>query len=261
MDRTNGASGSHVAIEASATVFRLVAANSKVFAIWADPPESLQYSSFTRCGTQLIYTVSLTICVSHYLCLSLSVSLTIYVSHYLCLSLSVSLTIFVSHYLCLSLSVSLTIYVSHYLCLSLSVSLTIYVSHYLCLSLSVLCKRLTKAVAPQSSTWPWLPEAFWLVLDLRVHRWTLEDLPVQAHHQSVCCQCHQHTGSPTNTLAVPPTHCQSHQHTVSAFSTHWQSHQHTVSAINTLSVLSAHQQCHQHTVSVPSILSAINNGG
>jgi hypothetical protein len=75
--------------------------------------------------------VSHSLCVSFFLCLTLSVSQSFCVSLFLCLTLSVPQSFCVSLFLCLNLSVPHSFCVSIFLCLTLSTSRSFCVSIFL----------------------------------------------------------------------------------------------------------------------------------
>lgn len=78
---------------------------------------------------------SLTVSVSHCLCISLSLCLTVSVSHCLHVSVSPCLTVSVSHRLCVSPSLTLAVSVSHCLTVSVSRCLCLSLPRCLCVSL------------------------------------------------------------------------------------------------------------------------------
>ena len=108
----------------------------------------------------LAFSLSVSLCVSPYVCVSLSLSLSVSLPMCVCLSLSVSLC--VSPYVCVSLSVSLSLSLS--LCLSLStnlflsiffISLSFYISFPIlyCLQFILLSVCVVLTSSPPT---PWL---------------------------------------------------------------------------------------------------------
>ena len=93
-----------------------------------------QPSPLTRSGIQLVFVVSLSVCL--FVCLSIFLSLSLYLSMYLYLSIYLPTYLSIYIYACLSIYISIyisarvTIYLSIYLSIYISARVTIYLPMY-----------------------------------------------------------------------------------------------------------------------------------